>query len=162
VARVREDLGYPIMVTPYSQFVGTQATLNVVTGERYGQVVDEVVQYAAGRWGAEESAGVAPDVKDRLLSKLRPEEESDVDPDDISVADLRRQLNATDLSDDEFLLRFFTSEAEVAAMHRHDGAGLSATAVSQPWVALVERLSRNPDINRAEIRKGNTRLVLAR
>jgi oxaloacetate decarboxylase alpha subunit len=162
VARVRQDLGYPIMVTPYSQFVGTQATLNVVTGERYSQVVDEVVQYAAGRWGEEEADGVDPDIKDRLLSRRRPEEESDADPDAVTVADLRRQLDATGLSDEEFLLRFFTSEADVAAMRAAEGSLISAAAVGQPWVALVQRLAGNPSITRAEIRKGATTLVLAR
>jgi len=35
IPRVREDFGYPPLVTPSSQIVGTQATLNVLTGERY-------------------------------------------------------------------------------------------------------------------------------
>jgi oxaloacetate decarboxylase alpha subunit len=46
--RVREDLGYPIMVTPLSQFVGSQAAINVIKGERYAQVTDQVIQYACG------------------------------------------------------------------------------------------------------------------
>jgi oxaloacetate decarboxylase alpha subunit len=162
VARVREDLGYPIMVTPYSQFVGTQATLNVVTGQRYSQVVDEVARYAAGYWGQEEADGVAPDVKDVLLSRRRPDQQSDVDPDAVTVADLRRQLDATDVDDDEFLLRFFSNEADVAAMHAADGQLISPAGVQQPWVALMERLSRNPSITRAEIRKGGTSLTLSR
>ena len=48
IPRVRADLGYPIMVTPYSQFTGVQAVINVVTGERYREVADEIVQYALG------------------------------------------------------------------------------------------------------------------
>lgn len=162
VARVREDLGYPIMVTPYSQFVGTQATLNVVTGERYGQVVEEVVRYAAGYWGQEESDGVVPEIRDLLLSRRGAREEPDVDVDAVTVADLRRELDARDVSDDEFLLRFFTSEADVAAMRAAGGQPLSTAGVRQPWVALIEHLSRNPGITRAEIRKGNATLVLAR
>ena len=43
---VRKDLGYPIMVTPFSQFVGSQAAINVIKGERYIQVTDQVIQYA--------------------------------------------------------------------------------------------------------------------
>ena len=45
--RVREELGWPIMVTPLSQFVGVQAFLNVTTGERWSQMPDEVVQLRA-------------------------------------------------------------------------------------------------------------------
>jgi oxaloacetate decarboxylase alpha subunit len=43
IPRVREELGWPIMVTPLSQFVGVQAFLNVTTGMRYSQIPDEVV-----------------------------------------------------------------------------------------------------------------------
>ncbi len=51
VAEVRRDLGYPPLVTPISQMVGTQATLNVLLGERYKQVIDEVKAYFRGEYG---------------------------------------------------------------------------------------------------------------
>jgi oxaloacetate decarboxylase alpha subunit len=47
--QVRAEFGYPIMVTPLSQFVGSQAAINVIVGERYKQVTDAVIQYALGR-----------------------------------------------------------------------------------------------------------------
>jgi oxaloacetate decarboxylase alpha subunit len=50
-ARVRKELGYPIMITPFSQFVGIQAVLNVLHGERYRYVPDEVKKYALGYYG---------------------------------------------------------------------------------------------------------------
>jgi pyruvate carboxylase subunit B len=50
-ARVREDLGYPPLVTPTSQIVGTQAVLNVVMGERYKMVSNEVRNYIRGLYG---------------------------------------------------------------------------------------------------------------
>ena len=46
-ARVRADFGYPIMVTPLSQFVVSQAAINVIVGERYKEVTDQVIQYGA-------------------------------------------------------------------------------------------------------------------
>jgi len=53
-ARVRRELGYPGMATPFSQLVGTLAVLNIVSGKRYAIVPDEVIQYAAAftakRW----------------------------------------------------------------------------------------------------------------
>ena len=52
-ARVRADFGYPIMVTPLSQFVVSQAAINVIVGERYKEVTDQVIQYALGIWGKE-------------------------------------------------------------------------------------------------------------
>lgn len=51
IPRVREDLGYPPLVTPTSQIVGTQAVLNVMTGERYKTITNEVKMYFQGRYG---------------------------------------------------------------------------------------------------------------
>jgi pyruvate carboxylase subunit B len=51
IPRVREDLGFPPLVTPTSQIVGTQAVLNVLTGGRYKSVTNEVKNYLLGRYG---------------------------------------------------------------------------------------------------------------
>jgi pyruvate carboxylase subunit B len=51
IPRVREDLGYPPLVTPTSQIVGTQAVMNVLTGERYKTITNEVKLYLQGRYG---------------------------------------------------------------------------------------------------------------
>ena len=51
IPRVREDLGYPPLVTPTSQIVGTQAVLNVLTGKRYKSITNEVKLYLQGRYG---------------------------------------------------------------------------------------------------------------
>ncbi len=51
IPRVREDLGYPPLVTPTSQIVGTQAVLNILTGERYKSVSSEVKNYLRGLYG---------------------------------------------------------------------------------------------------------------
>jgi pyruvate carboxylase subunit B len=51
IPRVREDLGFPPLVTPTSQIVGTQAVLNVLTGARYKSVTNEVKNYLLGHYG---------------------------------------------------------------------------------------------------------------
>jgi pyruvate carboxylase subunit B len=51
VPRVRKDMGYPPLVTPTSQIVGTQATLNVLTGERYKVITTETKNYFLGLYG---------------------------------------------------------------------------------------------------------------
>lgn len=51
IPRVRKDMGYPPLVTPSSQIVGTQATLNVMCGERYKIIPEEVKQYFRGYYG---------------------------------------------------------------------------------------------------------------
>jgi len=62
VPRVRAELGYPPLVTPSSQIVGTQATLNVVLGERYKIIPEEVRQYVRGYYGRP-PAPIDPEVK---------------------------------------------------------------------------------------------------
>ncbi|WP_020682915.1 sodium-extruding oxaloacetate decarboxylase subunit alpha [Marinobacterium rhizophilum] len=51
IPRVREDLGFPPLVTPTSQIVGTQAVLNVLSGKRYNTITNEVKRYLAGGYG---------------------------------------------------------------------------------------------------------------
>src|SRR5699024_6436356 len=51
ISRIREELAWPIMVTPFSQLVGTQAVFNVINGERYKVVADEVKKYVMGHYG---------------------------------------------------------------------------------------------------------------
>ncbi|HEX9115091.1 MAG TPA: pyruvate/oxaloacetate carboxyltransferase [Anaerolineae bacterium] len=64
IPRVRAELGYPPLVTPSSQFVGTQATLNVLVGERYKVVPKEIKAYVKGLYGK------APGTIDPLVQKL--------------------------------------------------------------------------------------------
>ena len=65
-ARVRADLGYPPLVTPSSQIVGTQAVLNVLTGKRYGNVTKETRNLAKGAYGAT-AAPIGQDILDQVL-----------------------------------------------------------------------------------------------
>ncbi len=65
VRKVREDLGYPPLVTPISQMIGTQAVFNVIKGERYGIVPHEVHDYAIGKYGKSPSP-----IKKDVLKKI--------------------------------------------------------------------------------------------
>ena len=66
VPNVRKDLGYPPLVTPLSQMVGTQAVLNVVTGERYKMVPKEINDYLHGKYGAS-PAPVNEEVRKKII-----------------------------------------------------------------------------------------------
>jgi len=66
IPRVRKDLGYPPLVTPTSQIVGTQAVLNVVTGERYKTITNEVKLYMQGRYGRAPGK-VNPDIQRKAI-----------------------------------------------------------------------------------------------
>ena len=66
IPRVRKEMGYPPLVTPLSQMVGTQAVLNVVMGERYKMVAKEIKEYLHGRYGAFPSP-VDEEIKNKIV-----------------------------------------------------------------------------------------------
>ncbi len=66
VPRVREDLGFPPLVTPTSQMVGTQAVLNVVMGERYKMVPKEIKEYVKGMYG-KPAVEMHPDIVKKII-----------------------------------------------------------------------------------------------
>jgi pyruvate/oxaloacetate carboxyltransferase len=71
VPRVRAELGYPPLVTPSSQIVGTQATLNVVLGERYKIIPEEVRQYIRGYYGRP-PAPIDPEIQRLAIGEEEP------------------------------------------------------------------------------------------
>jgi len=138
--QVRKDLGYPIMVTPFSQFVVSQASINVMLGERYKQVVDEVIQYTLGSWGTEAGASVDPDVKDKILSLPRAKELSNWEPPQPSIEEVRQQLGGPGLSDDELLLRYIVREEKEIRTMRATGPITEYPGTKNPLMALIEAL----------------------
>ena len=69
--RVREDMGYPPLVTPMSQMVGTQAVTNVLTGERYKLVSKEIKAYCRGEYGAS-PAPISKELMEKALGDEKP------------------------------------------------------------------------------------------
>ena len=69
--KVRADLGYPPLVTPTSQIVGSQAALNVMTGKRYAVVPTETTNYVMGLYG-EPPGPISDEVKKKILGKKEP------------------------------------------------------------------------------------------
>ena len=69
--RVRQDLGYPPLVTPTSQIVGTQAVFNVLSGERYKMVSKEVREYVKGSYGRT-PAPINDDIRKKIIGDERP------------------------------------------------------------------------------------------
>ena len=113
VAAVRKDLGYPGMATPFSQLVGIQAVLNIVTGKRYGTVPDEVIQYAAGFYG-ETVAPVDADILDRIMSAPRAKEVLANPPEHPDIDELKKRYGTED--EDELIYRAFLPNADIQKM----------------------------------------------
>jgi oxaloacetate decarboxylase alpha subunit len=114
IARVREELGWLNMVTPTSQLVGTQAVLNVVQGERYRTIPDEVVKYALGHYGAP-LAPIAPEVMDRIMATKESRRYATREPLAPMVESMRARFGGR-ISDDEVLLRIMFPQEHVEAM----------------------------------------------
>ena len=86
IPRVRADLGYPPLVTPTSQIVGTQAVFNVLAGERYKTITNEVKLYLQGRYG-QAPGTINPEVQVRAIGD---EEVIDVRPADLLKPEMDR------------------------------------------------------------------------
>jgi len=71
VPKVRQEMGYPPLVTPTSQIVGTQATLNVLVGKRWHMVPNEVKMYFLGYYG-KPPAPVDPEVAKKVIGEEKP------------------------------------------------------------------------------------------
>ena len=139
VARVRAEMGYPIIVTPVSQFIASQAARNVIDAERWATVSDETVRYFLGHYG-ESPAPVDPAVADRVLSRPQAAKLADLRP--ITLEGARERFGRT-ISDEELLLRLTMPAEQVDAM----GAGPPADhRTRSPIVTLLQELADRPEI----------------
>jgi oxaloacetate decarboxylase alpha subunit len=157
--RVRADLGYPIMVTPFSQFVGSQAAINIIQGERYKQVTDQVLQYALGYWGKEAADEIDAEIKDKFLDRPRAKEFTRWEPPQPSLAEVRSKLGGPGVSDDELLMRYVVGKDDVEAMRAASGPREYVSA-SKPLLALLENLVRRSDCRQIYIQKDGFSVAL--
>jgi oxaloacetate decarboxylase (Na+ extruding) subunit alpha len=163
VVRIIADLGYPIMITPGSQFIVSQAAVNVSTGERYKEVLDCMIETALGVWGWED-AGVPwmdPNVKDRFLNhpnakiiKEKYKKRQEIEAEEGSIARIRASYGMTNASDEDFMLyHIMKGDTEIKQIVKpyksyHTG--------KEPLVTLIKELSKDTDISRLHMQKGNS------
>jgi oxaloacetate decarboxylase alpha subunit len=115
VAIVREEMGYPVMATPFSQLVGIQALLNVVNEKRYAMIPHENLMYLAGHFGPAPGP-IDPEVLDRAFSDAHGREVQAWSPPQPTLAEIRRTYGES-LSDEELLLRYLIPKEDVDAMY---------------------------------------------
>ncbi|MEP7057323.1 MAG: carboxylase [Caldimonas sp.] len=147
-ARVRKDLGYPILVSPFAQYIVTQSVLNVVQGERYKTIPDEVRKYAMGFYGR-----LAGTPSDEFLNRagLRAEDISSeragagLAP---ALPALRARLGAS-ASDEDLLLAAFYEPSLLEPLKKpHAPYSFHTT----PLLELIRYLDAQPDIRSATLR----------
>jgi oxaloacetate decarboxylase alpha subunit len=167
VTRVRAEMGYPIIVTPVSQFIASQAAHNVIDGERWRSVSDETVRYFLGHYG-EPPAPVDPQIADRVLARPQAAQLGELQP--ISLDGARERFGRR-ISEEELLLRLTMPaeqvDAMIAARDRSDDGGSgrplpAARPGRSPLVTLLGELQRRESIQSAEIVSGDDQVVWRR
>ncbi|MEA2332891.1 MAG: oxaloacetate decarboxylase (Na+ extruding) subunit alpha [Thermoleophilaceae bacterium] len=161
VTRVRAEMGYPIMVTPVSQFVATQATMNVISGERWKDVSDELVRYFLGHF-YEPPAPVDAEVADRVLSMQRAEELRGLEP--IGLEGARQRFGAR-ISEEELLLRLTMPQEQVDAMVAAGGQPRPAPLAKpgrDPLVRLLSELAKRESVRYLRLEKADDLVVWRR
>ena len=156
VARVRAELGYPIMVTPFPQIVCSQAVYNVIGTGRYATVPDQVIRYVLGTFGRP-AGPVDPDVRDRIMALPRTKALM-AEPPPPGLRELRARFGR--VGDEELLLRAVMPAAEVDAMlaagpaRRHYNPDLAGV------LRLLAELGSRPPLARFAVSKPGFRLEL--
>ncbi|MBO6525428.1 pyruvate carboxylase [Erythrobacter sp.] len=142
IASVRRELGWPGMATPFSQLVGIQAVLNIVSGERWSIIPEEVITYAAGHYG-QPVAPIEPDVLDRIMADSKAKQVLANPPEQPSLEDLYHRHGTRD--DDELFLRALIPQSDIDRMR---AAGplvtdlpLASSAEADQVIRLMNTLS---------------------
>jgi oxaloacetate decarboxylase (Na+ extruding) subunit alpha len=159
LGRVREELGWPIVMTPFAQMVITQAVMNVTGHERYAVIPDEIIRYALGRFG-KPNVPIAAEVLERIEALPRTRELR-AEPPMASVAELRKRLGSQ-LSDEELLLRATMPAGQVDAMLKAGPAGRHYDPAAKPVISLVRALTARKDLTEISVEKAGFRLQLRR
>jgi oxaloacetate decarboxylase (Na+ extruding) subunit alpha len=165
VTRVRAEMGYPIIVTPVSQFIASQAAHNVIDGERWRTVSDETVRYFLGHYG-DPPAPVDPEIADRVRARPQAAKLADLQP---ITLDGARERFGRRISEEELLLRLTMPAEQVDAMvanrDRAAQGGLPLPAARPgraPLVTLLAELERRPALGSVEIVTDAERVVWRR
>ena len=163
VTRVRAEMGYPVIVTPVSQFIASQAARNVIDRERWANVSDETVRYFLGHYG-DSPAPVDPEIADRVLALPLANQLRELKP--LSLEGARARFGPR-ISEEELLLRLTMPEEQVDAMiaARGRAGGPPAPAARPgraPLVSLLAELQRRPAISEFSLVKDGETVVWRR
>lgn len=102
VPNVRKDAGYPPLVTPSSQIVGTQAVLNIISGERYKMVSKEFKGIVRGEYG-KTPVDIAPDFRKKIIGNEKPITYRPADALESELDKLREEVKPWAIQDEDVL-----------------------------------------------------------
>lgn len=156
ISKIREELAWPIMVTPFSQFVGTQAVLNVMNGERYRVVPDEVKKYVLGHYG-ELISPIDSNIVDKIVENgsqdiLEPKQDKEF------VQELRRIY--PNMTDEERILRYLIKGNHVDRMKKAGSIKIDNDFINDSVLSLIKQLTEQNDLQFIKIANGKTKVKL--
>jgi pyruvate/oxaloacetate carboxyltransferase len=156
IVRVREELGFPIMVSPLSQFVGVQALFNILHGERYMIVPEDIRKYVLG-WYGELAAPVDPDVLDKITGGEEPIKDRPgamLEP----MVDRMREENGPFSSDEELILSIFYKKKILAEYYAMKGVKSPSSGGASPVATLIKELTARPEVEYFYVEKGDVKM----
>ena len=142
-ARVRRDLGYPPLVTPTSQIVGTQAVINVLQGARYKLVTKEVQNYVLGLYGRS-PAPIDPDLRRQIIGERTPIGHRPADDLAPELEKARQEIGDLAESEEDVLSYvMFPQVARTFFEWRRAGAGVDPALIAAVAAALAAEPSHH-------------------
>jgi oxaloacetate decarboxylase alpha subunit len=172
---VRAEVGFPPLVTPMSQIVGTQAVLNVLSGKRWHIVPDEMKQYLRGHYGAAPGP-VSAEILERVLGDERPISGRPADLVDETLAQYREELGDLARSEEDVLSYALFPQTARAYLERHrigleaDVFGTHDSYLRQPQpthgpavddrVKEILALVEQSDVGEVTIEEGDLRVTV--
>lgn len=159
IFRVREELGYPIMVSPLSQFVAVQALLNLVQSERYGVVPVDIRKYALG-WYGRPAVPIDPNLLDHLTEGAEPITERPGALIPPMIERFRKDHGPFDSDEDLILALFY--KPKVMEEYRAAQAGKASARTLTPHTPvakLIAELAKRPEVSYLHVDKAGTKLT---
>jgi pyruvate/oxaloacetate carboxyltransferase len=157
IVRIREELGWPIMVSPISQFIAVQAIFNVMHGERYKVVPVEIKNYALG-WYGEIPAPIDADVFDRVSDGEEPITERPgalLEP----IVETFRAEHGPFASDEELILALHYKGRLLDDWRRMRADAIAYPTPKTPLATLIKELGERPDVTYVQVSKGADRVT---
>ena len=139
IPKVRAEVGYPPLVTPMSQIVGTQAVLNVLTGKRWSMVPAEMKDYLAGYYG-KAPGPLNLDIVAKVLGDTKPLD-PDVWPSSLSTTsyeEYEAEIGDLARSEEDVLMYALFPESARAFLEKHRSSGKTAFLLEEESSASIE------------------------
>jgi oxaloacetate decarboxylase (Na+ extruding) subunit alpha len=173
IPKVRAEVGYPPLVTPLSQIVGTQAVMNVLTGKRWNVIPSEMRDYVRGYYG-KAPGPMNKDIVARVLGDLEPLA-ADINPGSLATAtyaDAEREIGDLAKSEEDVLMyALFPNEAMTYLSAHREGAEKAVFLMSEELHTVKEdesvdvsqirellKIIETSDISEIVIEEGDTKV----